>query len=808
MAAGLRTNWHPDQPEITPSAVSSGLFGRLWSTAVKGQVYAEPVVDGKILLVATEMNNLYGLDSSTGAVRWHRHLDTPWNPAAVSCSDLEPRVGVTSTPALDVGHHIAYLSSKTYARGSSGAAAWKVHAIDTRTGRERPHFPVTVQGRASNARSHVFTPTTQMQRPGLLLMNGVVYLTFGGHCDRKPYEGFVAGVSTRGRMSTLWTDEAAGPQGKLDGGIWMPGGLTSDRSGEMLFASGNGVVPAEPTLGHSHTPKALAQAVVRLEVRKDGTLTATDFFAPYNAAVLNKTDSDVGSGGPMVLPAQYFGTKKHPRLVLQIGKQGLLHVLDADDLGGMGQGKNGGDKLVQRIGPIGKVWGQPGVWPGNGGYAYLTTASSGKGSGRLEALKYGLDGAGKPLFSSAGRSATPFGYTSSAPVVTSNGLQSGSALVWTVWTPAGDGAQAQLRAYDAVPTKGTLKLRFSAAIGTASKFLTPVVGRGKVYVGTRDGHVVAFGQPSSAPVTAPPLTVPATTVGRTTARTLTLTATRAVQLTGLTTSGPFTVGTPVPGLPARLTKGQTVSVAVTFRPTVTGPAGGTLTVATSKGSVPVEITGTGQAAGPLLVGDPTTLSFEPTTAGGEPARLTVTYQNQGAGSLKVTSVHKTKAPFRVTGAPRPGSTIAPGASVTVTIRFAPRKVGTFRSTLAIGSTGGTETTAIDGRGGSPAKLALSTKALRFGRVAVGAHKRRTFTVSNRGGTPLTITKSKPPATHGVSAASRLDESTVIQPGKSVTETMVFAPSVVGPITVGWIITGDDDRGLQTVKMTGTGTRRR
>src|ERR1700733_4253348 len=91
---GLRTGWYPNQPTLTPELVGGGTFGRLWTTPVAGQVYAQPLLGDGTLFVATEENNLYGLNPQTGAQEWTDNLGEPWHPAEISCADLAPNVGV------------------------------------------------------------------------------------------------------------------------------------------------------------------------------------------------------------------------------------------------------------------------------------------------------------------------------------------------------------------------------------------------------------------------------------------------------------------------------------------------------------------------------------------------------------------------------------------------------------------------------------------------------------------------------------------------------------------------------------------
>src|SRR5205823_1681669 len=121
-----------------------------------GQVYAQPLVSQNTLLVATEKNNVYGLDPATGAQKWVRNLGTPWDPTVLACPDLVPYVGITSTPVIDPATGTAYLVNKTYASGTSGPAAWWVHAIDVASGAERAGFPVQINGSARNDPSVTF----------------------------------------------------------------------------------------------------------------------------------------------------------------------------------------------------------------------------------------------------------------------------------------------------------------------------------------------------------------------------------------------------------------------------------------------------------------------------------------------------------------------------------------------------------------------------------------------------------------------------------------------------------------------------
>ena len=498
----LRTGWYPDQPSITPGLVAEkGGFGRLWSAHVEGQVYAQPLVADETLLVATEKNWVYGFNPVSGARDWSVQLphSAPWEveKELPGCNDLAPYVGVTSTPVIDTATETAYLTHKSY--DEHGEPAWYMDAIDVRTGVERSGFPVQLSGESEVAPGDDFSPKYQLQRPGLLLMEGVVYAAFGSDCDFAHWQGWVFGVSTgEHKITARWTSE---PNGETGGGIWQAGaGLTSDGEKTILLSTGNGPTPEARTPGTS-PPATLGESVVRLRVQPGGGLRASEFFTPSEAKKLGEEDMDFASGGVTGLPSEWFGTPSHPDLALAVGKSGYAYLMDRNALGGFDEGAPGppleGDKALQRVWVGGGVWSRAGVWPGEGGWVYVPTASDGKNAGgsygRLSVLRYSTPG-GAPSLALAGESSGTFGFSSSAPVITSNATEAGSAVVWIVHTEqekGWEGKNAELRAYSAgsaAPSE-----LWHERIGTSSKFATPGVGEGRLYIGGREGQILAFG---------------------------------------------------------------------------------------------------------------------------------------------------------------------------------------------------------------------------------------------------------------------------------------------------------------------------
>jgi hypothetical protein len=801
----MRDGWYPEQGTLTPQLVSGGTFGQLWSASVEGQVYAQPLLADGEVLVATENNKIYGLDPTTGAQKWSAALTgTAWKSGDISCADLAPNIGVTATPVVDPATNTAYMTHKAYASGSSGTVRWYMDAINLANGAEREGFPVQLSGTAQNAGGQTFQAATELQRPGLLLMGGVVYAAFGSDCDHSPWQGWVFGVSTAGQTKARWV---AVPSGN-GAGIWQSGaGLTSDGPGTLLVSTGNTGAPSTP-VGGKTPPSSLGESIVRLAVQSDGTLKPTDFFAPFDAQQLDANDADFASGGITGLNNEYFGTLAAPHLAVAVGKDGYVYLLNRDELGGFKQGSGGGDKVVQRIGPYGGVWSRPGVWPGDGGWVYIPTAASagasGGSAGVLHVYQYGVSGAGQPTLSLQATSADSFGFGTGAPVITSEGTTSGSALVWVEWMPNGGGTGAQLRAYDPVPVSGKPVLRYSAAIGTASKFATPGVGAGRLYVGNREGKVLAFGAPVTPPLTGPSTSFPTTTIGSGTSRTITLTANTKLTISKLSSnSTQFEVGSPTPALPATLGAGQTLQVPVTFKPTQTGPAGATLAVETDQGTSSFSLQGAGQAAAAQLEASPTVLSFGGTAIGGH-VSAAATFRNVGAAPLTIEAVKLPAAPFGATEVPAKGATIEPGKAVTIQATFEPTAEGNFHGELALETSAGTASVALAGSAGTPGVLKVTGEKTEYGNVTVGATATHSFTVTNTGGTAVTITKSKPPTGGAFSATTTLPEATAVQPGESLTESVSFTPGGPGYASGVWLLNGDDVSGLHEIHFAGNG----
>ncbi len=795
-----RDGWYDDEPALSPETVGSSQFGQLFSTDVEGQVYAQPLLADGTLLVATEADWLYGIDPATGAIRWEEELGTPFDDLVWQCADLVPEVGVTSTPVVDPATGIAYVMAMEVQNGQPG---YYLHAVDVTTGAEEPGFPVEVSGTAANDPEQQFSAYDQIQRPALLLLGGVVYAAFGGHCDQKPYQGWVVGISTAGVETTLWTDVAQGTES--GGGIWQSGGgLVSDGPGRILLASGNGPVGASPsgTIPGDDPPATLSESVVRLDVEADGSLQAQDFFTPYDAADLDRHDLDFGSGAPVALPKE-FSTSDHPHLLVEVGKEGYVYLLDRDDLGGVGQGPGGGDGAVDRVGPNGGVWSSPGVWPGDGGYLYIPTATGIDGSqGTLDAYRFSKAG-GEASIELVGHSSQRFSLGSSSPVVSSVGTTSGSAVVWVVDFTDPSGTGAQLQAYLPVPVNGRLRLLGQWPLGLGVKYNTPLVADGRVYVGA-NGDVEAFGAPVSPSLSASGATFGRTVVGTTATQDLTVTAGRPVEVTGLSVNGSFSTGPTTPALPATLEAGQTLTIPVSFTPSTPGQANGTLTVAAGAATIDLPLEGLGLTEGPELTSQTKQLSL-----GGATIRTTVTdtltFTNLGTDRLTFHGATTPTGPFAAHGVPPPGTRLKPGDYVTVAVSFRAKTPGHYIGLLKLDSSGGDVSVSLTAQATTPSTLEVSSRTVSYGTVPVGQAVTKRFVLHDVGGSVLTLNKSKPPVEGAFVAQSALAEGTALQPGGSIAAAVTFVPSRSGPASDRWILNSNGSGGHLIVTFEGTGS---
>jgi outer membrane protein assembly factor BamB len=276
----------------------------VWSTRLDGAVYAEPLVVGGRILVATEGDSMYSLDASTGRVQWHTNIGSPVPLSQLPCGNIDP-LGITGTPVYDPGTGLVFAVAEV-----SGPAHVLV-GIDANTGQVKVRRLVDPSGT---------DPTPQQQRAALALSMSMVYIAFGGlYGDCGDYHGWVVASRTDGGGPLLSYQVPT----TREGGIWAASGPVVDASGSLYVSVGNG----EATSGDwDHSDSVL---------RLSPTLRLEDGFAPQRWQQDNAADADLGSMGPMLLPGG---------LVYANGKTGIAYLLHADALGGVG-----GQALAQPV---------------------------------------------------------------------------------------------------------------------------------------------------------------------------------------------------------------------------------------------------------------------------------------------------------------------------------------------------------------------------------------------------------------------------------------------------------------------------
>jgi len=807
-------------------------FGEVFSTAVKGQVYAQPLVIGSTVIVATEQNWVYGLNASTGAIEWSTSLGPPYR--IPNCADLVPDIGVTSAPVYDPSTGTVYVMAQVT---NGPYVSWRLYGLSVRTGAVT--FRRGIYGSPSND-PHISINTRQQgQRAGLLLLNGWVYAAFASHCDHKPWAGYVAGVDLADKAnSTLWTDESGVAYNQA--GIWQSGGgLMSDGTGRIFVTSGNGISPAP---GPGSAPGGqLAESVIRLAPQSNGALAARDFFSPADAPTLDAGDLDYGSAGPAGLPV---GTTAYPHIMVQGGKIGRVFLLDRDDMGGREQGSGGADDDLYQSQAYEGIWGHPAVFekstsplpPGSSGLSdYIYSLGR---NDYLRAFRLGTDSTGRPALTDAANSTYTFGFSSGSPVVTSNGTDPSSAVVWVVDSSGSAGTGATLVAFDAVPQPakgGGVKLQQidSEPIGTASKFTIVAPSRGLVYVGTRDGRVLGFGVTAAAALrrgAAPAFGTIA--VGSATTRTATATAARSVTVTGLssaaaTSPDPFTTGKVTetspghPGprpvtFPVTLHRGDTLRVPVTFAPAVPGGASGTLSLHTAAPGVPANIPLTATATRTGLYATAPRLSMmlslnDGTEVGpvpvGQPVYAVTTIVNGGAAAQRIAKISPPGGPFTARFLPRPGTVLRPGQSVTVQIAYRPARAVSSAGALTItGSSGPPVTVALSGTAQPARSKFTAPPRIGFGDVPVGHTATRFIHIVNAGNEAATIASTR--LTGPFRAPYPVVRGLPVNGGYDLKIPVTFTSATPGRSAGRYAFTWADRAGLHTitVPITATGVR--
>jgi len=530
-----RTGQNTAETNLIPANVNRNQFGKLFSVQVDGYVYAQPLYMSNlniaggthnVLYVATEHDSLYAIDADNGTILWQQSFINPATGITsvpsedTVCTDLVPEVGITGTPVIDPTSNTIYLVTKTKENGSYFQ---RLHALDIVTHAEKFGGPQNISP-ISGGRS--FNPLRNNQRAALLLENGHVIIAWAGHCDYAPYQGWVMSFSatTLAQEAVFNTEIENG----VYGGVWMAGdGVAADASGNLYFATGNGDYNGSTDFGDS---------ILKLSGPSGGQFTVADWFTPWDWSSLSTNDIDLGSGGVLLLPT--LTGVAHPQMLVQMGKDGTIHLIDRNTMGKLCSDCTSVDWQIPQEIPSATngIWGSPAFWNNT---VYWGGGYDAGAADNITAWSFNANGNGLLSTSPVSQTVQTFAFSTAAPVISANGNSNGILWILDNSTYLSSCCQV-LYAFDAT-NLGTMLYNSNQAAGSrdvpggAVKFTAPVVANGKVYVGSQ-GNVTAYGNISSTPTAATPTFSPAPGAYTNTV-TVTLTDTTSVATIHCTTDG-------------------------------------------------------------------------------------------------------------------------------------------------------------------------------------------------------------------------------------------------------------------------------
>jgi hypothetical protein len=489
-----RTGQYLNETALTPTNVVSSKFGKTRFFTTDGKVDAQPlflsavtipsVGTRDVLYAATEHDTVYAFDAASGATLWHTSLlgANETTSDTRGCSQVTPEIGITSTPVIDRGrgpNGAVYVVAMS--KTSGGAYVQRLHALDAALGTELFGGPQTVQatfpggGAGSSGGSVVFDPKQYEERAGLLEVNGQILTVWTSHCDIDPYTGWVIAfdAGTLARASVLNVT----PNGSR-GGLWMAGaGPAADPQGNVYVLDGNGTFDA--ALNQAGFPVNADFGNAFIKIATAGGLSVADYFATFDTVSASNADTDLGSGGAMVLPDLIDGAQQTRRLAVGAGKDGHIYVVDRDAMGKWNASANQNyQDITGALG--GSVFSMP---------AYFNnTLYYGASGAKLKAFPIA---SARVALTASSSSATSFAFPGTTPSISASGSTNG--IVWAVENKS----PAVLHAYDATTLTKELYNSTQAAnsrdaFGAGNKFITPMIVNGHVYVGTQTG-VAAFG---------------------------------------------------------------------------------------------------------------------------------------------------------------------------------------------------------------------------------------------------------------------------------------------------------------------------
>jgi hypothetical protein len=481
---------------LTQLNVNVSTFGLRFVMPGDGKIEGQPLYVARltipgngvhnVVFVATEHDTVYAYDADqSGEPLWRVSMlpagETPSD--TLGCSQVEPEIGVTATPIIDLAagsHGTIYLVAMS--KDSAGGYHQRLHALDLTSGEEEFNGPVEISavfpGGGDNSRNGLvhFDPMMYKERAALVISKGVVYTSWTSHCDARPYTGWLIGYDQYSLAQVLVYNFAPNGEG---GTIWGAGaGPAIDADGNLFFQTANGTFDRQLDGGNFPAGGDYGNSFVKLSV-KERKPAVLDYWTMHNSIEESDADVDLGSGGIMLLPdlVDANGTVRH--LGTGAGKDGNVYMFNRDNLGKF---NGSGDVTLYQELPNALANAQfavPAWFNGNiyfgaiGDHIRAFTVSS----ARLSTAP--------PVMTQAS-----FGYPGASPSISANGTN--NPILWAFENTD----PVVLHAYDANDLSRELYNSRQAggrdAAGAGAKWIPPTIADGKVFVPTTTG-VAVFG---------------------------------------------------------------------------------------------------------------------------------------------------------------------------------------------------------------------------------------------------------------------------------------------------------------------------
>jgi hypothetical protein len=460
------------QPALTKAAAAGLHPDSAFRVSFVGPVFAQPLyVDNgpggtDLVIVSTEADTVYAFDASSGQQVWSQTLGTPVPLADMPCGSIDP-LGITGTPVIDFASRTLFVAAMS-TPDNGPTKQYNIYALSIDDGKIRSGWPIDVASALAGI-GGTFTATVQSERGALAIVNGILYVAFGGlGGDCGNYRGWVVAIPLSNPQALgAWSNQSFGTWSATTrgGGIWGPGGVASD--GTSIFV----------TTGNTFntTDWAGGEALFRFPASMP-LATTPSYWAPPEWATMDTYDTDLGSVAP--IPFDLPGaTPSH--LVLALGKSGTAYLVDPSNPGGIANALS--KFLAASTTPIGAH-----VIYSTAKATYLAYRAGG------EACLAGNTGTDFSTLILVPGSPPHFGASwctaatgTGSPIVTTTDGHA-DAIVWAV----GAEGNELLQGFDG-DTGATIFAGGNAPIPGVRRFTTPIAAKGRIFVAA-DDTVVAF----------------------------------------------------------------------------------------------------------------------------------------------------------------------------------------------------------------------------------------------------------------------------------------------------------------------------